>query len=63
MREIRDSGKVIGVERIAIMAALNISHELLTASVGGLDAVQFQRKMRSMAAAIDEALAAQNELF
>lgn len=32
MRGIRDSGKVIGLERIAVMAALNISHELLRAS-------------------------------
>ena len=29
MREIRDSGKIIGSDRIAVMAALNISHELL----------------------------------
>lgn len=29
MREIRDSGKVIGTDRIAVMAALNIAHELL----------------------------------
>jgi len=29
MREIRKSGRVIGLERIAIMAALNITHELL----------------------------------
>lgn len=32
MRGIRDSGKVIGLERIAVMAALNISYELLQAS-------------------------------
>ena len=32
MRKIRDSGKVIGLERIAVMAALNISFELLQAS-------------------------------
>ena len=31
MKEIRDSGKVIGTDRIAVMAALNISHELLKA--------------------------------
>jgi cell division protein ZapA len=31
MREIRDSGKVIGLDRIAVMAALNIVNELLTA--------------------------------
>jgi cell division protein ZapA len=29
MREIRDSGKVIGLDRIAVMAALNIVNELL----------------------------------
>jgi cell division protein ZapA len=29
MREIRDSGKVVGVDRIAVMAALNMTHELL----------------------------------
>jgi cell division protein ZapA len=29
MREIRDSGKVVGVDRIAVMAALNMTHEML----------------------------------
>ena len=29
MRDIRQSGKVIGMERIAVMAALNITHEML----------------------------------
>lgn len=31
MREIRETGKVIGLERIAIMAGLNITHEFLQA--------------------------------
>lgn len=31
MRGIRSSGKVIGLERIAVMAALNIGYELLRA--------------------------------
>ena len=31
MREIRESGKVIGLERIAIMAGLNITNEFLQA--------------------------------
>ena len=35
MRGIRDTGKVIGIERIAVMAALNISYELLQASEHG----------------------------
>ncbi len=29
MREIRSTGKIVGSERIAVMAALNLSHELL----------------------------------
>lgn len=29
MKEIRSSGRVIGLERIAVMAALNLAHELL----------------------------------
>lgn len=29
MRDIRDRGKVIGSDRIAVMAALNITHDLL----------------------------------
>jgi len=36
MRSIRDTGKVIGLERIAVMAALNISYELLQASEHGI---------------------------
>ncbi len=35
MRSIRETGKVIGLERIAVMAALNISYELLQASEHG----------------------------
>ena len=29
MREVRDTGKVIGIDRISVMAGLNIAHELL----------------------------------
>ena len=29
MRQIRDSGKVVGHDRIAVMAALNLAHEFL----------------------------------
>ena len=31
MREIRDAGKVVGLDRIAVMAALNMTNELLHA--------------------------------
>jgi len=29
MREIRKSGKIIGAERLAVMAAINIAHDML----------------------------------
>lgn len=31
MREIRDTGRVVGLDRIAVMAALNMAHELIHA--------------------------------
>ena len=64
MREIRDAGKITSTERIAIMAALNIAHELLTTKLGtGFDMADYKRRMQSMQATIDEALADQNKLF
>ena len=30
MREIRDSGKVVGLDRIAVIAALNLANELIS---------------------------------
>jgi len=64
MREIRDAGKIVSVERIALMAALNIAHELLGTKVGrGIDLGDFRRRITSMEAAIDEALADQDTLF
>ena len=64
MREIRDAGKVIGVERIAIMAALNIAHEFLsTRLAGNFDIGEYKRRMNSMQAQIEQAMADQDELF
>ncbi len=49
MHEIRDNGKVVGLERIAIMAALNIAHELLATKVGGgFDIAEVKRRMSHM---------------
>ena len=64
MKEIRDTGKVIGVERIAIMAALNITHEYLSTRVAGaFDVGEFKRRMSRMQATIDQAMDGQDELF
>jgi cell division protein ZapA len=73
MRDIRDAGKVAGAERIAIMAALNIAHDLraaggeppATTSAGDsarpvpppFDDTDAQRRIDAMCADVDEALA------
>jgi len=64
MREIKSQSKALSVERVAIMAALNITHELLgSRTADGFDTESFQRRMKSMADAIDEAMSAQEHLF
>jgi cell division protein ZapA len=64
MREIRDTGKVTSVERIAIMAALNITHEFLTTRLGGaFDVGEFRRRIKSLESQLDQALSDQDDLF
>jgi len=63
MAEIRDNGKVIGLERIAVMAALNIAHELLSTKVGGFDIAALKRRMESMETMLDQAMHDQSKLF
>ena len=63
MREIRDSGKVVGLDRIAVIAALNLANELLKLrnkdhrledEMGG--------RVRAMRERIDAALASSQQL-
>ena len=57
MREIRDGGRVIGTDRIAVMAALNIAHELLDRErVSDHTAQTVGRRIRSLQEKIDLAL-------
>ena len=64
MGEIKKSSKVSGTERIAVMAALNIAHELLSVKLGGgLDVGQVKRRISSIEAKLDTALAQQEKLF
>ena len=64
MNEIRDAGKIVGLERIAIMAALNIAHELLSTKVGGgFDIAEIKRRMAHMETVLDQAMGDQKELF
>ena len=64
MGEIKNSGKVSGVDRIAVMAALNIAHEFLSTKLGnGFDIGQARRKISQIEAKLDEAIARQDKLF
>jgi cell division protein ZapA len=64
MGEIKNSGKVSGTDRIAVMAALNIAHELLSTKLGnGFDIGQAKRRISLIEARLDEALARQDKLF
>ena len=68
MRDIRETSKIVGSERIAVMAALNIAHELLRAkseaagpkperAAPAIDDAAARRRILAMRSAIDQALA------
>jgi cell division protein ZapA len=63
MREIRDNGNIVGLDRIAVMAALNLSHELLKLRTRG-DAAQGDvgRKVRQLRERVESALAKGQQL-
>ena len=63
MQEIKDQGKITGLDRIAIMAALNISHEFLNTRIGSFDVSEFKRRMAGIETTLDQALADQEKLF
>lgn len=57
MRRIQQTGKVIGLERIAMMAALNIANEYLTLKNGPSESeLQFANRLKEMQDKIDGVL-------
>lgn len=51
-------------ERVAVMTALNIAHELLMMkAAGGFDVEGFRRRIQTLELRVDEALAQQERLF
>ena len=78
MHEIKDGSKVTGVDRIAVMAALNLANELLKerkspsasppqpvsrAPASAVDATDARRRILAMHAAIDQTMAGQEKLL
>ena len=64
LKEVRDTGKVVGNERIAIMAALNIAHEFMSKPAGtpaSFDATAIRRRITAMQETLEAALAADQE--
>ena len=65
LKEVRDTGKVVGNERIALMAALNIAHESLSnqgkGAAAGYDASALKRRITSMQETLESALATDQE--
>ena len=64
MQEIHSSGKVLGAERCAIMAALNIAHELLKMQQGTGFPPEYEERIRALSMKIGSVLesSAQNHL-
>ena len=63
MREIRDAGNIVGLDRIAVMAALNLAHELLKVRGRG-DAVDTDvgQKIRQLRERVESALSRGQQL-
>lgn len=55
MKEIHNTGRVLGTERCAVMAALNITHELLQCQNEGIPKEMGDR-IRALQTKIDDAL-------
>jgi len=56
MREIRDTRKMVGSERVAIMAALNITHDLLKCQSGDVDEGSVKTKLRGLQNKVEAAI-------
>jgi cell division protein ZapA len=74
MKEIRDTGKVVGNERIAIMAALNLAHEQLQSPAQltlatpkttntAVDEAYVRGKISAFEATLEKAITEQEKLF
>ncbi len=57
MREIKNNGKIIGAEKIAVIAAINLAHDLIRTQ-DQLVAPDIESRLEDMQSSIDETLKA-----
>ena len=63
MREVRDTGKVVGLDRIAVISALNIANELIKMRHGGGSLVgDLGARLRGMRERVETALEKSKQL-
>jgi cell division protein ZapA len=64
MTMIRDGGKILGADRIAVMAALQIALELFKAKTAdGVEVGELRQRVRDLLQVCDDALLPQEKLF
>ena len=75
MREIREASKTTSIERVAVMAALNLAHDVQRGRAAlakkparhepdeALDLAAVRQRIAGMQSAIDQALATKDKLF
>lgn len=56
MKDIRDSGNIVGLDRIAVMAALNLAHELLKRNRNDAMESAVSERVRQMRERVESAL-------
>ena len=62
MRDIRDAGNIVGLDRIAVMAALNLAHELLKRNRNEALESEVSERVREMRERVESALSRGQQL-
>ena len=62
MRDIRDAGNIVGLDRIAVMAALNLAHELLRRNRSEAVDNEVSERVRQMRERVESALSRGQQL-
>jgi cell division protein ZapA len=62
MKDIRDAGNIVGLDRIAVMAALNLAHELLKRNRNEAIESEVTERVRQMRERVESALSRGTQL-